>query len=215
MINSLYPRMYNISSLFDDMDTYTGDNAFNSNSSDEYLRSSTSADYYHQHQHQQGQGQGQGGTDTHNNSTDSIDVSEEYLNNSTGSVSFNNLLGRSAVGLQLAHPNTLNSPANSAMLAAAGVKPEFSTTPQSAQQLALFTSKLLNTVAPTAEVFEGDQIYLLDDRSNFYMYVGRAVPAGAIEEIMLTTPGKYLNLVSFSIFVVVIIAAVAVVWLCT
>lgn len=169
--------MYNISSLFDDMDTYIGDMRDNSMSSEDYGRNAASVD-------------AQQGGYANNNSNDSIDVSDEYLNNSTGSVSFNNLLGRSTVGLQLANPNTLTSPVKSSMLAAAGVKPEHSNSAQSSQQLALFTAKLLNTVAPTAEVFEGDQIYLLDDRSAFYMYVGRAVPAGAIDEIMLTTPGK-------------------------
>lgn len=181
--------MYNISSLFDDLDTSSGD-LKGSMSSDECLRQAASTDYAH-------------GSYSNNNSmsNDSIDIDDPNL--STGSVSFNNLLGRSAVGLQLAHPNKLtnintahNSNAanggaayNSPILTAAGVKPELSHTQQSTQ-LAMFTSKLLNTVAPTAEVFEGDQIYLLDDRASFYLYVGRAVPAGAIDDIMITTPGR-------------------------
>ena len=36
-------------------------------------------------------------------------------------------------------------------------------------------SQTLNTVCPSAEVLESDRIYLLDDRSTMYLYIGRNV----------------------------------------
>ncbi len=33
-------------------------------------------------------------------------------------------------------------------------------------------------------------MYLLDDRSTLYLYVGRNVPAALIDEIMETSPGE-------------------------
>jgi NurA-like 5'-3' nuclease len=60
---------------------------------------------------------------------------------------------------------------------------------QQAQQRQQLLAKSLCTISPSAEVFEGDQIYLLDDRTSLYMYVGRNIPRQVIDELMETTPG--------------------------
>ncbi len=73
-MNSIYPRLYNISTLFDDCER---DDLILSSSYDEQRMNSSGEDQ--------------------NFSNDSIEVSDEYLANvSTNSVSFNNLLGRNA-----------------------------------------------------------------------------------------------------------------------
>jgi hypothetical protein len=165
VVNSLYPRMYNFSSLLDDIDAICGDDfGFRSQSTDERPH----------------------GPEGGNLSNDSIDVSDEYLNNSTGSVSFNNLLGRHAVGLQLENPSSmLMSPGGGA----GPVTTDSALLLQQTQQRQQLLAKSLCTVCPSAQVFEGDQIYLLDDRTSLYMYVGRNIPRQVIDDLMETTPG--------------------------
>jgi len=43
--------------------------------------------------------------------------------------------------------------------------------------------RLLSTMNPSAEMMESDQLYLLDDRSCLWLYVGRSVPQSVLEEV--------------------------------
>ena len=36
--------------------------------------------------------------------------------------------------------------------------------------------RLMDTLSPSSEVFESDKMYLVDDRSTLYLYIGRNVP---------------------------------------
>jgi hypothetical protein len=157
VINSMYPRLYKLSTLFDDM-ADLGNYSYSTDDS-------------------QGHRDGEGVI----NSNESIDVADEYMNNSAGSVSFNNLLGRHAAGLQIENPHGPSSLGNVLALSAS--------TEAAVQRQAQLQAKTLCTLCPSAEVFEGGQMYLLDDRSCMYLYVGRHVPRAIVDEIMLTTPG--------------------------
>lgn len=167
MVNSIYPRMYNFSSLFDDMEALFPevDYSMMSRSTDEANRP-------------------MGGEDN-NESSDSINVSDEYINNSMGSVSFNNILSRQTNGLQTEHPNAANASIGTMLALSASRDAEM----QQSKHLSQLAAKAICTLCPSAEVFEADQIYLLDDRTYFYMYVGRGIPKGVLEELFVTTPG--------------------------
>ena len=87
IINSIYPRFYNITTLMNNINTTTSPTNRNMNNRD------------NGNDDDRDPGNGEMG----NVSYDSI--SDENLNNSAGSVSFNNLLTRHAPGLQLEHPD--------------------------------------------------------------------------------------------------------------
>ena len=50
--------------------------------------------------------------------------------------------------------------------------------------------QLLSSLNPSSEVFESDQIYLLDDRTNIWIYVGRSVPQATIEDVFNIDSGR-------------------------
>ena len=50
------------------------------------------------------------------------------------------------------------------------------------------TKKMLLPMTPTAELLESDQIYLLDDQSFLWLYIGRSVSQELIEEIFSINP---------------------------
>jgi hypothetical protein len=184
VINSLYPRMYNISALFSELNGING--AISSHTfgnSDEDLASSSG-------------------------DMNCASSSMDFIN--SNSMSFNNLLVRHAAGLQMqSSPGTggtggvggMGGASSTAFITSAGMIQTGSrqnssdgTTGNAAAELALLAQKnllhkLTMTLSPTSEVFESDQVYLLDDRSTLYLYVGRSVSPGEVEEMMETTPG--------------------------
>ena len=99
-----------------------------------------------------------------NFSNESIEVSEEYMMGaSTNSVSFNNLLGRNAIGLQLNNPNNTKQDAAAAGLASPSQENSVNNT--SAILIAQLSKKLIHVLCPTAEVFEGMCVVLNVERS--------------------------------------------------
>ena len=134
-INSIYPRMYNISTLF--RDVYDDETLLKLSSSydDAHKLNSSSEEFS-------------------NFSNESIEVSEEYMMGaSTNSVSFNNLLGRNAIGLQLNNPSNTKQDAATAGLASPSQENSANNT--SAILIAQLSKKLIHVLCPTAEVFEG------------------------------------------------------------
>lgn len=142
-INSIYPRLYNISTLF--RDVYDDETLLKlSNSYDDAHKLNSSSEEFS------------------NFSNESIEVSEEYMMGaSTNSVSFNNLLGRNAIGLQLNNPNSIKQDAATAGLASPSQENSVNNT--SAILIAQLSKKLIHVLCPTAEVFEGTCTHLNND----------------------------------------------------
>jgi len=164
IINSLYPRVYNLFSLLDA--AALGDEGFNSGDS----RDDHDTDYGNS-----------GDRDSRDGSSMGQGLANEHTSGKSGASedhTLTHILGRNAVGLQLDDTHTgTHSTSHSAQVA----------------------ETLLSTLNPSSEVFEFDQVYLLDDRSTLYMHVGRAVPAAVIDELFetITTPQGRKDSVSF------------------
>lgn len=61
-------------------------------------------------------------------------------------------------------------------------------------------SQVLKTLSPTAEVFDKEKLYLIDDRATLYLYIGRAVSITILESLFNISQSQYGRTDSISIF---------------
>mmetsp|Transcript_28977 Transcript_28977/g.48704 ORF Transcript_28977/g.48704 Transcript_28977/m.48704 type:complete len:233 (+) Transcript_28977:37-735(+) len=124
----------------------------------------------------------------HNNNSNNSNISNNANSNSSESGGATVRADRSAMLAPLMIPNSRgnNSSSNLYPNTASAATATLSKYQVQQKQLA---ELLLGTLHPSSEIFESDQVYLVDDRSAcFYMFVGRSVPAAVIDELFETTP---------------------------